>query len=79
MKTLATAFWMSFFALYWLMLLDLVELQMKTSVALAFFFVFGALLSVQIAGREMMVAKAKAASRRQERPRKVGHNGDDDD
>ena len=37
-RTLAAAFWANLFALYWLYILDVVELDMKGAVAWIFFF-----------------------------------------
>ena len=44
-RTLAAAFWLNFFALYWLYLLGVMELDMKWAVAWLFFFAGAMVLS----------------------------------
>lgn len=44
-RTLAAAFWANFFALYWLLILGVVKVELRTSAALLLFFIVAAVLS----------------------------------
>lgn len=44
-RTLAATFWLNFFALYWLYILDVVELDTRTAVAWLFFFAGAVMIS----------------------------------
>ena len=49
-RTLAGAFWASFFTLYWLFILNVVKFETKSVSALVLFFLGAAFLSVAIYG-----------------------------
>jgi len=50
---LAAAFWVSFFALYWLMLLGLAVADAKHIVALVFFFLGACFITMSIHGASL--------------------------
>jgi hypothetical protein len=51
-RALAAAFWVSYFTLHWLLILDVVEFTTARAGAMIFFLVIAILLSISIAARE---------------------------
>lgn len=51
-RALAAAFWLSYFTLHWLLILEIVEISVRVGIALVLHFVLAALLSINIAAHE---------------------------
>jgi len=58
-RALAAAFWISYFALHWLLLLEVVETTTATAGMLVIHFAVATLLSINIAARDHALSEKK--------------------
>ena len=54
-RSLATAFWISFFAMYWLLLLEVLEMTAARAASTFFFLLIASILTLLIAARDNVV------------------------